>query len=70
MGIIVRKCRLCENEMEIGPFTMCSACLKDREKIFLYISENPHSSLKQISFITEIPIEKVHKLALNKVTKK
>ncbi|MYL58678.1 hypothetical protein GLW20_14320 [Virgibacillus halodenitrificans] len=70
MGIIVRKCRLCENEMEVGPFTLCSACLKDREKIILYISENPRSSLKQISIITEIPIEKIHKLALNKVPKK
>ncbi|APC47815.1 hypothetical protein BME96_06355 [Virgibacillus halodenitrificans] len=70
MGVIVRKCRLCENEMEVGPFTLCSTCLKDREKIFLFISENPRSSMKQISSSTDIPLEKIHKLALGKVTKK
>ncbi len=64
MGVIVKKCRLCDNEIEFSPFSLCNTCLIEKEKVLHFIKYHPQTSLKLIAQSTKIPLEKVSKMVL------
>ncbi|PAV29816.1 hypothetical protein CIL05_10655 [Virgibacillus profundi] len=63
MGEIVRNCRLCKVPMESSPFPMCENCLKERDRVRSFITKNQFASVEEISLSTNVPREKVEKMA-------
>ncbi|WP_164215970.1 hypothetical protein [Virgibacillus sp. YIM 98842] len=63
MGELVRNCRLCKQPMESSPFMLCTTCLTETDKVQSFIKKNPLVSIEEISRWTNVPCEKVKKMA-------
>lgn len=59
MEKFVRECRLCKKLMESSPFTMCTSCLFESNRVQSFVLKHPHVSTERISQETEVPHEKV-----------
>ncbi|ASK60916.1 hypothetical protein CFK37_01160 [Virgibacillus phasianinus] len=64
MGELVRNCRLCQKQMESSPFTMCSKCLTESNRVQSFVAKHPHVSIERISNETEVPYDKVEQMVM------
>lgn len=49
MGGMNRRCRLCSEPMEMGPFPLCRTCLVERELVRNYVIKHSGVSIAEIS---------------------
>lgn len=58
----MRNCRLCNVPMESSPFSMCSNCRIESEKVREFVLKHPELSLEVVSFLTKVSHHKVKKM--------